>query len=195
MKRINYIYYMKKMIKYFIVILLFMGCGRSSLDPLPPVVHYNTFQECIDGLQTPFHTALWLRDFTVYDLDYNLHWGDLEPDQAYTLAESLWDEWHNGKSRGVCGQFAAVYVVAAREHGYKCGGYVYWTATYGHAQGWIEEHDGQISITDNLEYWYKVYPSYQVMKKTLLDRNSENYWGYFLDERFQVPERGKNTIR
>lgn len=178
----------------FIVILPFLlaGCAKNALGPLPPVTHYETFQDCIEGLQTPAHTAIWLRDFTTYDLNYNLHWGDHNPDQAYTLAKSVWDEYHKGKSRGVCGQFAAFYIVMAREHGYRCGGYVYWTNYYGHAQGWIEEKDGQISITDNDLYYYKTYKSYEHMRDDLLGRNSDDLYGYILDENFNELDSGRH---
>ena len=168
--------------------LFVLLCSCSNpLSTLPPVKHFGTFEETVASLDSPGKVAAWLSDFAEYDLDYNLSWGNFEPDQAYSLAYSLWVEYHGGKSRGVCGQFAALFVVCAREHGYKCGGICMYTKNSGHAQGWIKEADGSISITDNRQYQYKRYNSEEEMKEAYHSMWLSQYaWGFFMDDKFNT---------
>lgn len=152
--------------KIKIIILLFLCISSCSNNPVgpPPVTHFNSFGELIQALETPAHTARWLEDFTVYDLDYNTGWTrPHNKDLAWELAYSLWSEYHDGYSRGVCGQFASLYVVAARTHGYECGVIVGWLSASGHALGWVKE-GGMISITDNILYYRKKFKNIEEMK-------------------------------
>jgi len=153
----------------------------------------ETFEEHLATLKTPGHTWLWLKDFAVYDLKYNWNWGIWVrlgfPDQAYALAHSMWKEYHEGKSRGVCGQYTAMYVVAAREQGYKAGGICTWAYQGpGHARGWIVEKDGSVSIADNTDYLRNVYSSYEEFEKWFKDVwiNGDKNYGQMLNDKFEI---------
>jgi hypothetical protein len=164
-----------------------VGCTHNPLGPLPPVRHEQTFEEHLETLPTPGHTRMWIKQFTLYDSRYNDNWCDWQgkfPDQAYALAYSLWYEYHNGKSRGTCGQFAAMYAVAARAHGYCSGALCTWTATSGHALGWIREPDGTYSVTDNQEYHRSRYKNWDEVA------NYARLFPYYeiLNDKFEVVE-------
>lgn len=182
---------MKHWIVFVILAASLCGCGRNPVGPnLPPIVRAQTFEEQMSALDTPAKAAMWVKSFAQYDSKYNLHWGDTDPDQVYTLAKSMWDERWDGKNRGCCGQFAAFYVLAARTHGLRCGGIVYWNGVSGHARAWIELPDGSISMTDNDVYQPHVYRNYDELvsswRKMMLD--SAEQYGELLDEKFEIKE-------
>lgn len=177
-------------------VLMLSSCGRNPFGAIPdsvtkpPILHEQSFEEHIATLKTPSHTAFWVNRFAVYDLGYNWNWSVWErlgfPDQAYALAHSMWKEYHEGKSRGVCGQFAATYVVAAREHGYKCGGLCTWGPNWGHAQGWIIESDGSVSLTDNKKYLKSKFSNWDKFLKYARDHD----YYEVLNDKFEITERG-----
>jgi hypothetical protein len=158
-----------KKIWWIVFILTLVGCARNPTGPLPPVQHKAaTFEEHIVRLQTPGHTYFWVKNFTVYDSgsnwEYNRNWYCWKqkgfPDQTYAVAYEMYNNYVNGENRGQCGQFACTYVMAARTHGYKCGVILTFSPTSAHAQGWIVEKDGTVSITDNKTYNKSIHSSY-----------------------------------
>lgn len=142
----------------FILILFIGGCGKNPTEPLPPIQpQAPTFEDHLARLKTPGHTYFWVNQFMQYDMNGQLGWNWIErdmPDLAYSLAYSVWETYIKGHNAGVCGQFAATYVVAARIHGYESGFMITYswnsdgTNIVGHARAWIIK-DGKVITTDN----------------------------------------------
>lgn len=89
--------------RLFILLLLLCSCGYSPTSPsVPPVVHFDSFEELISSLKTPGHTAMWLRDFTVYSDPYTGFNCPNDNDLAWELANALWENYYEGKSTGKC---------------------------------------------------------------------------------------------
>jgi len=179
---------------YRILAILFLcctGCSPSPVEPiLVPIIRASTFEQQIEVLDEPFKVAMFMQALVVYDVKYNLHWYEHDPDMATALAKSLYNEYHGGKCRGACGQMAAFYIVAAREHGFPCGAVIYYGQTSGHVIGWIQERDGSISTTSNQDYGRHAYENVDEFKtvwRTNLKKSSKLY-GFFVDEYFDIQE-------
>ena len=173
------------------------GCAKLPTGPAPPVVNSGiTFEQHLDSLYTPGHTYFWLKEFSSYDLRGQLGWDWLErsmPDLAYSLAYSLWETTIKGINVGVCGQFASMYVVAARHHGYDSGFLITYrwnpdgSNVSGHARGWII-YNGSIYISDN-QYLFR---SGFKTKKELFDDFSKtwftnpNGYGWITNNKLEV---------
>jgi len=176
----------------FTLVFVLSGCGKNVCGPLPPPAISTTFEQQIDTLGNPAAVAIWIDANAEYDLNYNFNWFSWEkkgfPDQAYALAYSLYTERHGGKNRGVCGQFAAFYIMAARENGYKCGGICYYGPRSGHAMGWIVEKDGSVSITDNGEYRKSLYRNYEHFEASWTKKMASDVsrYGMLMNEKFEV---------
>lgn len=151
--------------RFLLLVFLIVGCGNLPTEP-PPIAHFATYEEAVKNLKTPSHVVQWLNSFANYDLKYNIGWEKVSEgkDLAWALSESLWENYVNGTSRGVCGQMAAMFVVCARTHGYNTGVLVWYLPGAGHAEAWIQEGDGYITMTSNDELYYKKYKSIDEMK-------------------------------
>lgn len=145
------------------IIVLFIACSYNPQGSLPPVTHYQSFDECVEALSTPAHTAMWLEEFSLYSNPYTGWDCPHGKDLAWELAYALWDNYIDGNCRGKCASFAAMYIVCAREHGYECGIICYWTAVSGHAIGWVRDGDGTVGITNNQEYTPGLYENTEQM--------------------------------
>jgi hypothetical protein len=142
---------------YLILTLLSLGgCSVNPTGPLPPVLHADTFEEHIEMMKTPAHTAKWLEQFSRYSIPYT---GWIVPDGqdlAWSLAHDFWMNYIKGYSRGKCGSFAAMQAVCARSHGYEAGVIVYYwwtpdgTQVWGHAEAWIKEANGYSTQSNDL---------------------------------------------
>jgi len=178
----------------FILVFVLSGCGKNACGPLPPPAVAITFEQQIDNLNNPAATAIWIDANAEYDLNYNFNWGIWRekgfPDQAYALAYSLYTERHDNKNRGVCGQFAAFYIVAARETGYECGGICYYGPQGGHVMGWIVEKDGSVSMTNNEVYRKSSYRNYEHFKAAWTKKMADDKqsYGMLMNEKFEVEE-------
>lgn len=175
---------MKKLL-LLILLLSLSGCGANPTGPTPPVLHQQaSFEAHQASLQTPGHVYFWIKNFSTYDSgkdwEYNRNWYEWEskkdengnpfPDQAYAVAWELYHNYARGENRGQCGQFACTYAAALRTHGYRCGVLLMYNPGSGHAQGWVEERNGTVSITDNQTYCQSVYPSYEAFLQSCRDR-------------------------
>ncbi len=173
---------MKKLFLALLVVpmvFVFCGCGKNPMSPndpsLPPVQHKaDTFETHIARLKTPGHVFFWVKNFSVwdggFDYEYNQNWYDWKrkgfPDQAYAVAYEMYNNYVKGENRGQCGQFAATYTVALREHGYRCGGILTYAPGYGHAESWFVEKNGTVTVTSNKDYNARSYPSYDAFIQT-----------------------------
>ena len=182
---------MKKLL-LIIILLALIGCAKNPIGPLPPIENKaGTFEEHLNRLSNPGYTYFWVKQFTKYDLRGQLGW-DWEaqgmPDLAYSLAYSMWNTCIHGDNLGVCGQFAATYVVAARVHGYDAGFTITYVGSSGHAKGWIIDKDGTIWITDNDQLQKTNYKS----KKELFDDfanswfNKDYGYGYVANDKMEI---------
>jgi hypothetical protein len=182
---------------YLFMLLVVTGCSKNPVEPLPPICnHTPTFEQHLESLRTPGHTYFWMREFALYDLSGQLGWNWTErgmPDLAYSLACSLWETMNKGYNVGVCGQFAAMYVVAAREHAYDSGFLItyHWDAdsnnVSGHARGWII-YEGCVYVSDNTALYCSKSPT----KEALFDDFAKQWfsnphgYGWITDNKLNV---------
>lgn len=176
-----------KKVFYLLTFLVIVGCSKNPVSPLPPVCRQtSTFEQHLETLKTPGHTYFWVKEFTLYDLSGQLGWDWVErgmPDLAYSLAYSLWETTYKGYNVGVCGQFAAMYVVSAREHGYDSG----FLITYrwgkdgadisGHARGWIV-YEGVVYISDNTQLYCSDFSTKEALFEDFAKQWFSNPYGY-----------------
>jgi len=167
--------WMKKLIGW-----LFPKPKREMPDAIND--RFPSFWDFVRAMDSPLEVAHWIQSFTVYDLSKNLGWGQ-EPvdgehfdDLMASLAYSLWK-----RKGGACGNYMAMFVVCAREHGLECGGMV----DHGHARGWIL-FDGVICITDN-----KTITRTEMRDKAALMAKYKS--GIFVDENYKVVRNGHNA--
>lgn len=200
---------MKRLGIFLITVIILSGCVKNPAGPLPPVQHKApTFKDHMNSLKTLGHVYFWIKNFTIYDSgdtiinefderghEFNQNWYHWKekgfPDQAYAISYEMWKNYEDGENRGQCGQFAATYIVALRDKGYRCGAIIFNVRSGGlHIQAWIEDTNGKIIVTDNntiLSYDYR-YNSYTEMisaiDEKLKDNSDITFW--FLNDKFEV---------
>lgn len=180
-----------RQLSLLLLIILIAGCGRSPFEPAPPIVDYGTFEQTMAQLKTPAHAEVWLNENVTVDktvVTYLKYDGtDLCEEQARLVYQTR---------RGSCGHYSAIYVYAARTHGYECGGlvrpkfYVEGKGWFpGHLMGWIKDDDGRIHVIDDDGYIVRETNQGDEPSYADLDELLKAYpTSFLLNNKFQVIE-------
>lgn len=170
------------------IILFIIGCGKSPVGPLPPVIHAETFEDHIEMMQTPGHVVKWLEQFARYSDPYTGWNYPKDKDLAWSLARDFWENYIDGFSRGKCASFAAMMVACIREHGYECGIITYYWFTkeeliFGHSEAWLKEDSGKYSTLSNNLYRKEQFNSFEELKSQYIKYHvHEDGYIIFYDE-------------